>query len=53
MLYPDYTFEVFPIVIEATELVTILGIENVDTILKCQISALTGTMKIVKTFIKM
>ena len=61
-LYPDYTFEVLPIVIGATGLVTkrtidvfkILGILNVDdTILKCQRNALTGTMKIVKSFMKM
>ena len=61
-LYPEYTFEVLPIVIGATGLVTkrtsevfkILSIQNVeDTILKCQRNALTGTMKIVKSFMKM
>ena len=61
-LYPDYTFEVLPIVIGATGLITRevhkvfkqLEITNVDdVILKCQKCALTGTMKIVKSFMKM
>ena len=61
-LYPEYKFEVLPIVIGATGLITKkvckvfeqLGITNVeDTILKCQKCALTGTMKIVKSFMKM
>ena len=54
--------EVLPIVIRATGMVTkriidvfkVLDIKDVEeTILKCQKSALTGTMKIVKTFMKM
>ena len=61
-LYQEYDFEVLPIVIGATGLVTkriidvfkVLDIKDVEeTILKCQKSALTGTMKIVKTFMKM
>ena len=61
-LYEQYTFEILPIVIGATGLVTkktfevfeSLGIQNVeDTILKCQKGALLGTMKIVKSFMKM
>lgn len=61
-LYPDYIFEVLPIVIGATGLIT-KKVYNVfkqlditrldDVILKCQKSALTGTMKIVKSFMKM
>jgi len=61
-LYPTYDFEVLPIVIGATGLVTkrifdvfkTLDVKDVDgTILKCQKCALTGTMKIVKSFMKM
>ena len=61
-LYEKYTFEILPIVIGGTGLVTkktfevfeLLGIPNIeDTILKCQRSALLGTMKIVKSFMKM
>ena len=61
-LYNEYTFEVIPIVTGATGCVTNhlsdalkkLGISNVDEIsLKCQKSALLGTMKIVKSFMKM
>ena len=61
-LYEQYTFEVLPIVIGATGLVTkrtfevleLLNVRNVeDTILKCQRGALLGTMKIVKSFMKM
>ena len=61
-LYIEYDFEILPVVIGATGLVTkrtfdvfkTLGIRDVeDTILKCQKSALTGTMKIVKSFMKM
>ena len=61
-LYPSYDFEVLPIVIGATGLVTeklfevfkVLEVKDVDgTILKCQKCALTGTMKIVKSFMKM
>ena len=61
-LYPEYSFEVFPVIIGATGLVTnrmvevlkTLNIKNIDeTILKCQRNALTGTMKIIKCFMKM
>ena len=61
-LYEDYTFEVIPIVIGATGLVTLdisdslkkIGIENVDEVTaNCQKCALLGTMKIVKSFMKM
>ena len=61
-IYDQYTFEILPIVIRATGLVTkrtfdvlkILGVRNVeDTILKCQRGALLGTMKIVKSVMKM
>ena len=61
-IYEQYTFEILPIVIGATGLVTkrtfdvlkILGVRNVeDTILKCQRGALLGTMKIVKSVMKM
>ena len=61
-LYQEYDFEVLPIVIGATGLVTkriidvfkVLDIKDVEeTILKCQKSALTGTMKIVMSFMKM
>ena len=61
-LYQNYDFEILPIVIGATGLVTKrtldvlkdLGVRDVkDTVLKCQRAALTGTMKIVKSFMKM
>ena len=61
-LYNEYTFKVIPIATGATGCVTNhlsdalkqLGISNVDEIsLKCQKSALVGTMKIVKSFMKM
>ena len=61
-LYTEYDFEILPVVIGATGLVTkhtfdvfkTLGIRDVeDTILKYQKSVLTGTMKIVKSFMKM
>ena len=61
-LYHHYDFEILPIVIGATGLVTkrtlnvfeTLGIRDVrGTVLKCQRVALTGTMKIVKSFMKM
>ena len=60
-LYDDYTFEIIPIAVGATGLVTNnlklvlkrIGVENVgDVILKCQKSALFGTLKIVKSFMK-
>ena len=61
-IYEQYTFEILPIVIGATGLVKkrtfdvlkALGVRNVeDTILKCQKGALLGTMKIVKSVMKM
>lgn len=61
-LYHHYDFEILPIVIGATGLVTkrtlnvfeTLGMRDVrGTVLKCQRVALTGTMKIVKSFMKM
>ena len=61
-LYETYTFEIIPIAIGATGLVTNslklmlkrIGVDNVnDVVLKCQKSALLGTLKIVKSFIKM
>ena len=61
-LYQNYNFEILPIVIGATGLVTKrtmdvfeeLGVRDVkETVLKCQRAALTGTMKIVKSFMKM
>ena len=61
-LYPEYTFEILPVVIGATGIVTnrlidvfkVLKVEKIDeTILKCQRNALTGTMKIIKCFMKM
>ena len=61
-MYPEHDFEVLPIVIGATGLITIkmidvfkvLDIKDVEgTALKCQKYALTGTMKIVKSFMQM
>ena len=61
-LYPEFNFEIIPLVIGATGLVTDdlmknikkLGIENTKkTITKCQEMALLGTVKIVKSFMKM
>ena len=61
-LYDKFNFEVIPIKIGATGLVTNdlklmlkrIGIENIDDVaLKCQKSALLGTLKIVKSFMKM
>jgi len=61
-LYPKYDFEVLPVVIGATGLITkhiehVLKRMNVDnvgeTIMRCQRSALSGTLKIVKSFMKM
>ena len=61
-LYDKFNFEVIPITISATGLVTNdlklmlkrIGIENIDDVaLKCQKSALLGTLKIVKSFMKM
>ena len=61
-LYDGYSFEIIPIAIGATGLVTKslqlmlkrIGVVNVDdVVLKCQKSALLGTLKIVKSFMKM
>ena len=61
-LYPEYTYEVLPVIIGATGLVTKQIVDNLkklkvdnieETILKCQKNALTGTMKIIKCFMKM
>ena len=61
-LYETYTFKIIPIAIGATGLVTnslklllkLIGVDNVnDVVLKCQKSALLGTLKIVKSFMKM
>ena len=61
-IYNKFTFEIIPITIGATGLVTNdlklmlkrIRIENInDVILKCQKSALLGALKIVKSFMKM
>ena len=61
-LYPNFLFETVPIVLGATGLVTSdlrknmekLGIANInDTLAKCQKMALLGTMKIVKSVMRM
>ena len=61
-LYSTYSFEVIPIVLGATGLVTShvceslwkIGIDNTgEVIVQCQKSALLGTLKIVKSFMKM
>ena len=61
-LYDNYTFEVIPIVVGATGLITShicdalkkIGMKNVTEVIKqCQKSALLGTLKIVKCFMKM
>ena len=61
-LYPNFSFEIVPIVLGATGLVTSdlrkniekLGIVNInDTLAKCQRMALLGTMKIVKSVMRM
>ena len=61
-IYDKFTFEIIPTTIGVTGLVTNdlklmlkrIGIENInDAILKCQKSALLGTLKIVKSFMKM
>ena len=61
-LYPEYTYKVVPVIISATGHVTKqivdilkkLKVDNIEqTILKCQKNALTGTMKIIKCFMKM
>lgn len=61
-IYEDYMFQVIPIVIGATGLVTQsltkflkqLDITDVENVIKrCQKSALIGTVKITKSFMKM
>ena len=61
-LYPNFSFEIVPIVLGATGFVTSdlrkniekLGIANInDTSAKCQQMALLGTMKIVKSVMRM
>ena len=61
-LYDKYTFEIIPIVLGATGLVTShvnealkkVGVKNVTEVVRqCQKSALLGTLKIVKSFVKM
>ena len=61
-LYPIFSFEIVPIVLGATGLVTSdlrkniekLGIANIiDMLAKCQQMALLGTMKIVKSVLRM
>ena len=61
-LYPNFSFEIVPIVLDATGLVTSdlrtniekLGIVNInDTLAKCQQMALLRTMQIVKSVMRM
>ena len=61
-LYPNFSFEIVPIVLGATGLVTSdlrkniekLGIVNInDTLAKCQRMALLEKMKIVKSVMRM
>ena len=61
-LYNDYSFKVIPAILGATGLVTShmskmlkeIGIEKItEVVVKCQKSALLGTLKIVKGFLKM
>ena len=61
-LYPSFTFEIIPIVLGVTGLVPSslrkniekIGVKNIkDTMLKCQRMALLGTLKIVKSVLKM
>ena len=60
-LYNEFSFTITPIVIGATGLVTThitrmlkdLGVKKIDdVVLKCQKSALLGTLKIVKSVLK-
>ena len=60
-LYDKFTFEIMPVTISATGLVTNdlklipkrIGIENFcDVTLKCQKIALLGRLKIIKSFLK-
>ena len=61
-LYDEYSFEVVPIVLGATGLVTThlgkaletIGVLNIpDVTTQCQKAALLGTLKVVKSFMKM
>ena len=61
-LYPSITFRIISVVLGATGLVPSglrkniekIGVKNIkDTILKCQRKALSGTMKMVKSVLKM
>ena len=61
-LYDDYTFEIVPVVVGATGLITShlgkalenIGVTNIpDVTAQCQKAALLGTLKIVKSFMKM
>ena len=60
-LYPSFTFKIIPIVLGVIGLLSGLqknkekiGVKNIkDTILKCQRMALLGTVKIVKSVLKM
>ena len=61
-LYNEYSFKIIPAVIGATGLVTShftrmlkeLGVDDInEVVLKCQRNALLGTLKIVKSFLKM
>ena len=60
-LYPSFTFKITPIVLGVIGLLSGLqknkekiGVKNIkDTILKCQRMALLGTVKIVKSVLKM
>ena len=61
-LYDEYTFEIVPVVLGATGLVTShlgkalekIGVKNIlEVTNQCQKAALLGTLKIVKSFMKM
>ena len=61
-LYDDYDFEIVPVVLGATGLITThlgkalkkIGVENIPEVTaQCQKAALLGTLKIVKSFMKM
>ena len=61
-LYQEYNFEIVPIVLGATGLITThlgealkkVGVENIpEVVTQCQKAALLGTLKIVKSFMKM
>ena len=61
-LYPSFTFEIIPIVLHVTGLepsnlqknIEKIGVKNIKgTMLKCQHMTLLGTVKIVKSVLKM